>query len=106
MSREKWQIWIPSKRIKKKIETEKLTPVDLREALTECFIHAQGSEIVGMAMLKKQFKNAGVSWENPTKDGIIEVMNLLREMATIFRDEEIIKRNYEKMMSLVEMCEE
>ncbi len=94
--------WEPSGRFKQIMEKDEVTPMDLKEALMECYINASGGDDeIAVNILKKQFKEAGASWREPTVSEIKEVMDRLADISEDFRDEELVKENYQKMMKLI-----
>ena len=98
--------WVPSERFKEIMAKERISPLELKEALIECLTAASGGyKEMAVLTLKKQFTDCGVSWEHPTKDGIIAVMKKLVVVSKNFRSEDVIRANYNKMMKLVNKCE-
>ena len=81
-----------------------LTTRDVRDEIVECFIKAQGSREFGTAIVKKQFKDAGVDYDNPTKEGLYEVMTRLSQVASSFRDQETINANFQKVQKILKRC--
>jgi len=107
------------------VDLEKnITPVNVREAIIECFFQAHGEiekknlkELQadfgesGMARLtrahteriiRKSFKETGGNFERPSKKEIIACMDWLAEYSKNFRAPEIIKKHYSQIMKLVD----
>lgn len=98
--------------------TKEVTPVDARNAVTECFYQAQCIEI-GLdgvseevnrdycgAFIKKVFKDVQANFEAPTKEDIIKVMNKLAEISAKFRCKEVIQEHFQEVMGLVDKIKE
>jgi hypothetical protein len=54
--------------------------------------------------LRNQFVQHGVDWHHPTKEGVLLVMGSLKDKAGSFRDPEVIRENYLKMLTIVNKC--
>lgn len=101
---------------------KELVPVDVRNALVNCFKKAHCDildETFGSAglspeeaetlakmdiemLIKEFFRKTGGDYEHPTKESILAVMSKLREFATQFRAEDTVKKHYVEMMALVD----
>jgi len=91
-----------------------VTPLMVRDALVECFFqaHCANSDVEEKdkdvnklyckEIVKNAFKKDGFEFDNPTKEGIILVMNGLAEFAKNFRDQELVQKNYNEIMQLVD----
>jgi hypothetical protein len=101
------------------IPPEKVTPSLVRDELLKCFESANREfsrildQPVGDEQLKKQvrqfvesvFSRCGVSFENPTKAGILTAIEECRKNAEAMMGpsgSEIIREHYEEMMRLLE----
>ena len=94
--------WSPSEKFKRIMEKEEVSPMDLREALEECYIDASAEdEQMALNILKKQFREAGASWDDPTVSDIKDVMDNLADVTRQFRSEDVVEENYQKMMKLI-----
>jgi len=96
------------------ISKKKLTPIEVRDALIECFQEKHAGVVMKQSgssledskksiefLVKDLFSKAGVDFENPTKEGIVAVMDELRIIASNFRDPAVIADSYGCMMELV-----
>lgn len=94
--------WSPSEKFERIMNKDDVTPTDLKEALKECYIDASGGDKqMAINVLKKQFDEAGASWDDPTVSGIRDVMDRLADVTKNFRSEDVVKENYQKMMKLL-----
>jgi hypothetical protein len=104
--------------------TKPYGPVEVRDAIIECFTKAHSqimekdmAESVGdmkpkdleemknlnvQLMIKNYFTEVGGDFENPTKESIIAVCDKLAEFSRNFRVEGIIKKHYNEIMALIE----
>lgn len=95
--------WTPSERYKEMMEREEIDGSDLKDALTECYITAMAKDRdIALSILRKQFKEANASWEDPSIQDIKNVMDRLADVSRDFRSEKVVKRNYQKMMKLID----
>jgi hypothetical protein len=97
--------------------------VDVRDAIIGCFVQAHGrvleegreaikelseeefekiKELNVEQLVRKLFDEIGVDYENPTKESLVKVCDRLREFAKNFRNQDMIRDNYNKIMKLVE----
>lgn len=100
------------------VPTEKLTPTFVRDELSRCFESANGefmrllNQPVTDEALKAQvhqfvngvFQKCGVSYENPTKTGILTAINECKKNAEAMmgpKGANIITHHYDEMMKLV-----
>jgi hypothetical protein len=102
---------------------KKISTVDVREAIIDCFTKAhshvmdegrgilkeltdeQFEEIKQMnvrEMIKRIFKQINGNYQNPSKKDLIAVCDALKEFAANFRSPQIIKKHYGEIMSLIE----
>jgi hypothetical protein len=101
------------------VPAEKVTPEFVRDELLNCFESANRefakllNQPVTDEELKEQVKrfvqsvfgNCGVSFENPTKEGILVAINQCRANAEKMmgpRGAEMIQHHYDEMMKLVD----
>ncbi len=80
------------------------SPREVRDAVLECFIEAQGDNELGTLMVKEQFRKAAVSFDDPTKEGLYKVIGNLAEIASSFRDKQTIYENYNKLTAMIDRC--
>jgi len=106
--------------------SEKITPIQVRDAVIECFYLAHQEileeireyektkteeEIELMkhldvkVLVKEFFKEVGGDYEQPTKEAIQNVCEKLSEYAANFRDKKIIEKHYGEIMKLIEKLE-
>ncbi len=88
----------------------------VRDALVNCFYEAHCAdtelvqdEITGreycLAIIKKDFDELGVDFDNPTKEGIFKVINKLAEFSKNFRSQEVINKHKQEIINLLEKAE-
>ena len=98
--------WTPSQEYTAMYRKDVVTPMEVRNAIVECMTHAVGGDRgIAEMTVKHQFKNAGLMWDNPTRDGLVLVMNRLRDVAMTYRSREVIDSNFRKIMRLLQKCE-
>lgn len=88
----------------------------VRDALVNCFYEAHCAdtelvqdEIAGrnycLAIVKKDFAEQGFDFNNPTKEGILKVIDKLAEFSQSFRPQEIIDKHKQEIIDLLEKVE-
>ena len=94
--------------------SKNITPLMVRDAILECFNQAhcedagvgtedkESNKLYCQELVKKAFADAGVDFDHPTKEGIMKVLEQLREFSKSFRDPKIIQGHYQNIMKLVE----
>ncbi|MFH1236800.1 MAG: hypothetical protein V1648_00130 [Candidatus Aenigmatarchaeota archaeon] len=102
---------------------KKITPLMVRDAILKCFIAAH-KEILDLMdefaewkndeerekyrkmqvelIIKNTFNDSKVDYDNPTKEGLIMVINNLAKYASMFRKPDVIKKHYNEIMMLIE----
>ena len=92
----------------------KLTPLEVRDALINCFYQAHcfdsGADIVKdkevanlycTDVVRKAFTDSGGDFENQTKESILKAIGWLKEFSLSFRDPKIIERHASEIMELI-----
>jgi hypothetical protein len=90
----------------------KTTTQDVREAMVNCFYeaHCADTEInenekisrqYCLSLVKKFFIDNGVDYDNPTKGGILKVVEALAEFSKNFRSQDIIEKHKKEIFSLL-----
>lgn len=98
-----------------------ITPIKVRDALIECFVKAHDEileelrhedvnkeefeEIKRMdvkLLMEKMFEDVGASFEKPTKETILLVIDKLKEFSKHFRKPEIIACHEKEIKELIE----
>ncbi|NTW27078.1 MAG: hypothetical protein HGA36_02015 [Candidatus Moranbacteria bacterium] len=100
---------------------QEVTPIAIRDTIVSCFADAHAKELEHLRefgemsedefaemkkmnvemLIKKSFVDTGGDFENPTKDSIEKAINVLAAYASNFRNQEIVQKNYHKVMCLV-----
>ena len=98
----------------------KITPVQVRDAIIECFSQAQEElkeylkedpefkpeeieKIYVDSIIKNAFEEVGGDFKNPTKETLIQVVMKLKEYARdVFRDSEIIEKHAGEIQQLID----
>ncbi len=99
------------------------TPADVRDAMVRCFLEAHSDVLDDMksygrdltkeefeqlkktdveGLIKKFFVEAKGSFENPDKESLMKVMDMLRDYAAHFRDKGTIDAHYSQIRRLVQ----
>jgi hypothetical protein len=102
--------------------TKEVTPTLVRDAIIQCFLKAHAQILEEMKeygefeseeefermkvfdvklIVQKFFEDTGGSFENPTKNSIMKVMEKLQEFASNFRKPKIIKEHTKEIMTLI-----
>lgn len=104
------------------VDPEKeVTPAMVRDAIIECFIKAHSEvleaeydqsktkadleelkEMNVRTMIKEIFKQLKLDFDNPTKEGLVMVINELKKFALRFRDPSIINKRHGEIMTLID----
>ncbi len=95
---------------------DKLASQDIVAAIVDCFYEAHcadtglsGSEDVGrqycLSTVKKIFQDNAVDFNNPTKEGILKVVNALADFSKSFRSQEVIEKHKNKIIELLNKME-
>lgn len=107
------------------VDTDKpYSPDDVGKALLRCFIEAhkevQKTELEEVvkgfpendarklteasigSIVRNAFRESGGSYDKPTKSTLIQAMNYLKNYSLNYREIQIIQKNYNEMMKLVE----
>lgn len=90
----------------------KVTPIEVRDALVNCFYEAhcadtelgadkKSSETYCLSIVKKAFKDQGFDFDSPTKESIIKVVETLVNFSKSFRSQEVIAKHQQEIMDLV-----
>jgi hypothetical protein len=103
--------------------SEKITPLQVRDAIVRCFSIAQEDlkkyvkENTDIApekierffvdyLIEKAFKDVGGDFHNPTKESLLQVVRQLQEHAIkAFRDSSIIQNHTEEIKQLIDKLE-
>jgi len=110
-----WQISAGKQEKQQKIHTKKeieeaetcglYRPVEVRDAILHCLIEVEKDEENALIMLKEQFKQAGASWADPTKQDLQKIIGQLAQEALKTRDSRIIQNNHNKIQKMLKRCE-
>ena len=100
----KEHIWMPSLEIQKIMVKDKITPLELKEVLIDCFNYAHGAPVIASHILKKQATDAGIDWNNPDKEAFEIIIPRLVLVAESFMNPGVISANKMKFRSLVSKC--
>lgn len=93
--------------------SQKVTPLIVRDALINCFYKAH-CEDTGIdakeestnkeyckAIISKAFDDVGDDFENPTKEGILNVVSKLKDFSKSFRNPKIIEKHSKEILALI-----
>lgn len=96
---------------------EPVTPIMVRDAITECFRQAhcldtgvdfnndEANLTYCRSIVQKAFADAGGDFNNPTKDSIVGCLGNLVQFSKNFRDTSIVEKHFEEIMKLVNRIE-
>jgi hypothetical protein len=105
---------------------ENITPIMVRDAIIECYYQAD-LEVLGNLfqtsdfkseeeeeeskrkhvelMIKKFFADVNGDFYNPTKESLLNVIDKCKEFAKCFRDQSVIQRHYNEILTLINRIE-
>ena len=103
--------------------SKKVTPIMARDAIVECFTKAHQESLDEMIredihdkknidrlkkmkirfIIEAKFAEVGDDFNQPTKVGVIRVMDALAEYASNFRNDMIIKKHHDEIMKIVKL---
>ncbi len=98
--------------------TKEVTPVMVRDALVRCFYLAhkddtglgeQGESVnedYCLKLVKKLFTETGGDFDNPTKTGLIKLVERLKEFSKPFRDDRVIDDHEREIGELIALVKE
>ena len=98
------RVWTPSERTTQILSQDSVTPDEVKTILIECFSFAHGDAEQSLFILKKQASNAGVIWDAPDKAGLQKMIPKLEEVASTFRNPDIVAKNKHKLQKLLNKC--
>ena len=75
--------------------------VEVTDRVVSDFCTVYGDLELAMPVIRNQFKKAGVDVRNPTKQGLLKVIDMLADVERDFRDERIVRENRTKRRLLV-----
>lgn len=100
-----------------------VTPEIAKDAIVACF-EAAHKEILDMddeyvewespekrekfrdmqieARVKNAFEEAGISYDAPTKEGLLKVLDVLAKMAKEFRKPDVVERHYNEVKGIID----
>lgn len=98
-----------------------VSPVDVRNALVECFTQAHGDSLAHalnidlsedaddaikresiITFLKGVFDKIGGDFNNPNKEDLLNAIAYLKKFSVSFRDPQIIEKHVKEIMTLVD----
>jgi len=103
-----------TKKINLTRDKNQLTPKEVVEAIIKCFYqaHCKSEEFQQIdkkisqnychSVVKKAFSETNGDIENPSKQSIIKAMNYLKTFSSNFREQKIVEKHYQEIMTLVE----
>ncbi len=75
--------------------------VEASDKIIMDFCNQFGGLESGMPILREQFNKAGLDIKNPTKEGLIKVIELLAEVESTLKDPHTVSRNKSRRLSIV-----
>ncbi|MEM3373698.1 MAG: hypothetical protein QXE31_00610 [Candidatus Woesearchaeota archaeon] len=101
-----------------KTTNKKLTPIQVRDAIIDCFLKAHQEALNNVQIdeelrekfnknsvvliMKDAFKEAGSTFENPTKEILFFSLFYLAKLARNFRNIDIITKHFLEMLKLID----
>ncbi len=85
---------------------DEIDVVEATDAVIKDFCTVYGDLELAMPVIRNQFKKAGVDIRNPTKQGLLKVIDMLADVERDFRDERIVRENRTKRRLLVRKVKE
>ncbi len=95
------------------MNNNKITCQDIRDAIIDCFAAAHCADTgltsdkssgdqYCLLIVKKAFSDQGVDFDNPTKQGIVKVLDSLAEFSKAFRSQDIIQKHQQEILDLLD----
>ena len=75
--------------------------MDVEDEIIFIFCQDYGGLEEGMPIIREQFKRAGVDFREPTKEGLVQVVDNLAKVTAAFRGEDLAKKQKNKFKSLL-----
>ncbi len=98
------ETWKPSERTASILKQTTVTPEDIRDVMEECFTFAHGDIEQAVLILQKQAADIGMWWSKPDCVGMAKLIPKLEEVASQFRNPELILQNRLKIQNLLRKC--
>ncbi|MEM3396880.1 MAG: hypothetical protein QW620_07435 [Thermoplasmata archaeon] len=86
---------------------EKITPVELKEAMTLCLTAVMnGDRTQAENTIRTLAKDVGVDWDKETlnREKSMTIMHRLRPLGMRSRDPRLFQENFQKMMMFINKC--
>lgn len=84
------------------VEKEITSLTDAADKIMVEFVDSYGDQEMAMAVVRTQFKKAGLDISNPTKDALLRAVDLLAEAERDFRPEKDVSKNLMKRKAMIE----
>ena len=81
------------------------SPEEVRDGILHCLIDMNMDEESARIMLQEQFKQADSSWDEPTKEDLQKIIDLLAQEAKNMRDDHTIQSNHNKIQKMINQCD-
>ena len=88
------------------MESDRASLVGVADVIITDFCIGYGDEEKGMEILREHFLKAGVDASNPTKQGLLKLIENIAEEGSKFMSEEIAKERKEKWLRMVKDAKE
>ncbi|OGD69022.1 hypothetical protein A3I18_00210 [Candidatus Campbellbacteria bacterium RIFCSPLOWO2_02_FULL_35_11] len=96
--------------------TQKITPLMVRDAISQCFFEAHcqdtglntqdekesdKNKLYCQQIVKKTFEDSHGNFGDPNKQDILNAMEKLKEFSKNFRDQSIVQKHFEEILVLI-----
>ena len=82
-------------------DRQKISILDAEDEIISIFCQNNGGMEFAMPIIRKQFSDASVDFKNPTKEGLIEIINKLVAVTKEFQGAEVAKGEYRDYMHII-----
>ena len=98
------RVWKPGPELLEIMSKDRITPLELKEVLVDCFNYAHGDPVIANHILNKQAADAGIDWNDPDKEAFEIMIPRLVLVAESFMNPKVITANKMKLRSLINKC--
>lgn len=96
--------WAPSPEMKELLNRSHITPMELLEAIRDCYFYLINDHILAESVFRHQFKEIGASLEDPTKRELLKIIPKLDVMVMSFRTRQSLRESKMFLNAFISHC--